>query len=305
MSIHFGARSYLFAPGNNVKLLDRVFTAGADAVVLDLEDAVPPDEKDNARTLVREAVAARSETDAAPAAAETPRPELFIRVNGLDSGRTRDDIAATVQRGVHGIRLPKAERADEVRQVSAWIAEAERQHGLPAGAVRLDCTIESARGVMRAEEIAGADPRVGALVFGHADYLADTGAEPAGGEETLVACSLLVLASRSAGIAPPIDGAYTRLRDEAGLRAATELARRRGFFGKSAIHPEQLSVIHAVFAPSEAAVEQARAIVAAYEQAQADGSGAVRLADGQFVDRPIALRAYQVLAQAGQSAATN
>lgn len=304
MSIHFGARSYLFAPGNNVKLLGRVFTAGADAVVLDLEDAVPPDEKDNARALVREAVAARG-TEGAAAEGATRQPELFIRVNGLDSGRTRDDIAATVQAGVTGIRLPKVESAEQVREVSAWIAEAEREHGLPAGTVRLDCTIESARGVMRAEEIASADPRVGSLVFGHADYLADTGAEPAGGEETLVACSLLVLASRSAGIAPPIDGAYTRLRDEAGLRAATELARRRGFFGKSAIHPEQLAVIHAVFAPSEAAVERAREIVAAYEQAQAAGTGAVRLADGQFIDRPIAMRAYQVLAQAGQATEAN
>lgn len=295
------ARSYLFAPGNSAKLLERVYGAGSDAVILDLEDAVPPQEKDRARTLVSQVIAERS--SARPERSETHdragTPETFARVNGLESGRTRDDVMAVVGPSLRGIRLPKVESGDSVREVSSWLLQAEHSAGMPEGSIRLDPTIETARGVAAAIDIASADPRVGALVFGHADYCLDIGVEPGpDGLESLYARSFLVVASRAAGIAAPIDGAYTRLRDDEGLRQSAEAAKRLGYFGKSAIHPEQLAVIHEVFSPTAKEIEAARSVVAAFKVAEAGGVGAIRLEDGRFVDQAVVLRAHRTLALA-------
>ena len=284
------ARSFLFAPGSRPKLLQRAFEAGADAVVLDLEDSVPEREKEAAR----EAVAAcLSEL-----AGQSP-VEVHVRVNGVQTGRTQEDIAAVVLPGVSAIRLPKAERADDVGEVSGWIAQAERRQGLSPGSVRLDLTIETAQGVAGARELASCDARVGLLVFGQADFLADVGAELGKDRlETLYARSELVIASRLAGLMQPVEGAHTRLRDPEGLEAAALAARRLGFFGMSAIHPEQIPVIHAVFTPSAEEVQRARELLAAYQAAEAQGSGALRMADSRFVDRPVALRSMRIVALA-------
>ena len=281
------ARSYLFAPGSSEKLLERVFEAGSDAVVLDLEDAVPEGEKDLARRLVAERVAGR---------VGLRGPEVHVRVNAPDSPRAREDIAAAVQPGLDAVRLPKAEEPASVQAVSRWIAQAEERQGLAAGSVRLDLTIETARGIARARELAACDPRVGRLVFGQADFLADVGAE-AGPEglETLYARSEVVIAARTAGLLAPLEGAYARLRDQEGLRRAAQAARRLGFGGMSAIHPEQIPVIHEVFTPTAAEAERAQELLRAYEEAIAAGSGAARLQDGRFVDRPIAERARRTV----------
>ena len=291
------ARSYLFAPGNNEKLLERVFLAGADAVVLDLEDAVPLQDKDWARDLVSRLLGAQS----AGMSDASQGPAIYVRVNGLESGRTRDDILAVVSPALRGIRLPKAEDTDSVREVASWLAEAERSRGLTEGSVRLDCTIESARGLLAAAEIARVDRRVGALVFGHVDYCLDVGAEPGTeGWEILYARSYVVAASRFAGIPAPVDGAYTRLRDPEGLRRSALAAKRLGYFGKSAVHPEQLAIIHQVFTPTAEEVEAAQTMVTAYERAEITGTGAIRLDSGQFVDRAVVLRAYRTLALASR-----
>jgi citrate lyase subunit beta/citryl-CoA lyase len=282
-------RSYLFAPGNNEKLLARVFEAGADAVVLDLEDAVPEPEKPRARELVRRALEAR------PAGA---RPAVFVRLNEPGGRLWADDLTAVVTPALTGIRLPKVESAAAVGHVADALARAERQAGLANGSIEIACTLETARGVHQASAIATA-PRVRNLAFGGADFAHDLGLEPGDDEqETLFARSQLVLAARVAGIDPPIATVWTRLDDADGLRASSERARRLGFFGRSCIHPRQLAVIHEVFSPRLEALAWAREVVEAFERAAAGGSGAVTTTSGQFVDAAVARRARALLALA-------
>jgi citrate lyase subunit beta / citryl-CoA lyase len=261
-------RSYLFAPGHNAKLLDRVFTAGADAVMLDLEDAVPQAQKAAARRMVAAALADP------PAAA----PRAWVRVNAARTDLCAADLAA-VAADAFGVRIPKAESPEDV----AWVAE--RAPGKP-----IICAIESARGVLAAAEIAAATG-VRHLAMGGVDMQRDLHAGN-GNLQTLYVRSHLVVASRAAGIERPIDSVYPRLDDEAGLREQAEFALSLGFFGKSAIHPRQLPILHEVFTPSEEEVAWARDVVEAFDAA---GGAALRLPSGEFVDLPVAQRARRVL----------
>lgn len=258
-------RSWLFAPGSNEKLLGKVFDAGADVVLLDLEDAVPPQLKDRARDLVAEVAADRG---------------CWVRVNRPGTIECERDLAKLG--GVPlGLRLPKVETPTEV----AWVAE--RAPGLP-----LDCSIESARGVLAAFEIAN-QPACVCLSYGGVDLAADLGI--AGGEEeTLFVRSYLVVAARAAGKPPPSDGVHILIDDDEGLRRSAETARRLGFFGKSAIHPRQVPVINSVFSPSETERAWAIRVLSAFE---ASDGAATTLADGEFVDKAVAERASQLLQQ--------
>ena len=256
-------RSYLFAPGHSAKLLAKVFEAGADAVMLDLEDAVPLEAKDRARAMVAEVLG------------EHPS---WVRVNLPRTDLCAADLDA-VGHAAHGIRIPKAESAEDV----AWVAE--RAPGKP-----IICAIESARGLLAAAEIAAA-PGVRFLAMGGVDLRRDLNAE-AGNLQTLYARSHIVVASRAAGLEPPIDSVYPRLDDDAGLREQAEFARSLGFFGKSAIHPRQLPILHEVFTPSEEEVAWAREVVAAFEAARGE---AFQLPSGEFVDVPVAERARRML----------
>jgi citrate lyase subunit beta/citryl-CoA lyase len=261
-------RSYLFAPGHNEKLLQRVFDAGADAVMLDLEDAVPPPAKEQARAMVAEALRHRA---------------AWVRINAVDTETAVADLEA-VGGLADGIRIPKVESAADVR----WVRD--RAPDTP-----LICAIESARGILAAQEIA-AVPGVRHLSLGGVDLRRDLGATD-GNLQTLYARSHLVAVSRAAGLEPPIDSVYARLDDEAGLRAQTEFARSLGFFGKSAIHPRQLPVLHDVFTPSAEEVEWSHTVLDAFHAA--DGE-AVKLPDGEFVDLPVADRARRLLDLAGR-----
>ena len=256
-------RSYLFAPGHNRRLLGKVFDAGADAVMLDLEDAVPPDAKDKARTLVAEALADH---------------DAWVRVNPPRTDLCAADLHAVAQ-DAYGIRIPKTESAADVE----WVAQ--RAPGKP-----IISAIESAAGLLAAAEIA-AVPGVRHLAMGGVDLRKDLHAE-AGTLQTLYARSHIVVASRAAGIEPPIDSVFPELENEAGLRAEAEFARSLGFFGKSAIHPRQLVILHDVFTPSHAEVAWAGGVVGAFESA---GREALRLPSGEFVDVPVAERARRVL----------
>lgn len=256
-------RSYLFAPGCNKKLLDKVFEAGADAVMLDLEDAVPPGLKQVARMQVAEVLVDH------PA---------WVRVNVARTAECEADLEAVAERAF-GIRIPKAESADDVD----WVAQ--RAPGKP-----LICAIESARGVLAAYEIACA-PGVRHLAMGGVDMQRDLHAD-SGNLQTLHVRSHLVVASRAAGIEQPIDSVYPQVDDDKGLREQARFAHSLGFFGKSAIHPRQLPTLHQVFTPDADEVMWAREVVAAFEDA---GRGALRLSSGEFVDLPVAERARRVL----------
>ena len=246
-----------------MKLLGKVFDAGADVVLLDLEDAVPPDLKDRARELV------------AQVAAERP---CWVRVNRPLTDQCERDLAALAA-VAKGLRLPKVEAASDVD----WAAQ--RAPGMP-----LDCTIESARGLLAAFDIAS-HPACVSLAYGGLDFAADLGI-PGGEQETLFARSFLVVASRAAGKSAPSDGVHALIADDDGLRQEAEAARRLGFFGKSAIHPRQVPIINEVFMTSPAEVAWAQRVLAAFE---ASGGAATRLPDGEFVDRAVAERARQLL----------
>jgi citrate lyase subunit beta / citryl-CoA lyase len=280
-------RSYLFAPGSDPAVMRKALATDADAVVLDLEDAVAPDRKDLARVEIAHLL---DELQAAPASERSPT--VHVRIDRTGDGYRADDVAVAVHPRVEAIRLPKTEDAAEVRDVSAAIARCETALGMPIGTVRLYPTIESARGVMSAESIAQSDPRVVRLVLGQADLVADIGGRGDDALTTLVPRALVVLASRAAGIGAPVDGATTDLMDGAALVAALERARALGFHGKSAIHPRQLAAINRAFTPDDDELAAAQRIVRA---AEAAGGGATSV-DGQLVDAAIVRRAHSLLA---------
>jgi citrate lyase subunit beta / citryl-CoA lyase len=256
-------RSYLFAPGHNEKLLGKVFDAGADAVILDLEDAVPPDHKAAARHNVAKAVCHHS---------------AWVRINAARTLLAEADLHAIAKLAC-GIRIPKVESVDDVR----WVAD--RAPGKP-----LICAIESAKGVANAFAIA-AVPGVKYLALGGIDLQKDLGV--ASGDASLqYVRSHLVVAARAAGLEPPIDSVYPYLQDSEGLRRQACHSRSLGFFGKSAIHPGQLPIIHTEFSPHENELQWARAVLDAFDRA--NGS-AVRLPDGEFVDLPVAERARNIV----------
>lgn len=287
-------RSYLFAPGDDAHVVAKALVAGADAVVLDLEDAVAPDRRWEARETVRGILAGLSAADTS-----VDTPEVHVRVNRLGDGHCPDDLAAATVPAVAAIRLPKTEDAAMVRQVSAGLAVLEREQGLPIGSIALYPTIESAKGVLEAREIAAADPRVARLVLGQADLVADLGAAGDDTLATLVPRSLVVLASRAAGIGAPVDGASTNLADLDGLRSECARARALGMSGKSVIHPRQLGPVHEIFSPRREELDRAMRIVDAAEAAAAAGRGATVL-DGEMIDHAVVRRARGVLAMRRQ-----
>jgi citrate lyase subunit beta/citryl-CoA lyase len=256
-------RSYLFAPGHNAKLLAKVFAAGADAVMLDLEDAVPPSAKDLARAMVADVLSER---------------DGWVRINAVGTPTCEADLDAVAGLAA-GIRIPKVESAEDAQ----WVAD--RAPGTP-----LICAIESARGVLAAAEIATVGG-VRHLSVGGVDLRRDLNAS-GGNLQTLYVRSHLVVVSRAAGLEPPIDSVYPHLDDEAGLREQATFARSLGFFGKSAIHPRQLPVLHDVFTPTEDERAWALQVVHAFESA---GGEAVKLPSGEFVDVPVAQRARRLL----------
>jgi citrate lyase subunit beta/citryl-CoA lyase len=282
-------RSFLFAPADNQRILDKVFTAGADAVVIDLEDAVAPSSKSEAREILRRNL------ESLDPATTTP---IWVRINPVGSGLWRDDLAAVVGPWLSGVRIPKAQDLEAVERVADFLGLREKTAGVDPGSISLTLTIENAVGVERCGELALCD-RVTNLCFGNVDFLADINARDGeDGIAALYAHSRVVLASRVAGIGPPIAPVLTRLDDEALLRSTTERFRNLGFFGRSCIHPKQLPVIHDVFTPAADEVAEAREIVAAYERGLEDASGSEVTAGGQFVDIAVVKRARAVLALA-------
>jgi citrate lyase beta subunit len=276
MSSLASARSLLFVPGNDPHKLEKALSAGADAVVADLEDAVPAGEKETARRVVAERLA-----DARTASL------LAVRVNAAGTPFRDDDLHALAGLPLDLLVMPKA--------TPEGVAELPRE-GPPVVAV-----VESARGLKRAHETASA-PRVAALALGAVDLGLELLLEPRpDGQEVLFARSQLVLDSAAAGIRAPFDLVHLDTRDREGLERECRLARSLGFRGKLCIHPDQVEVVNRVFSPSEGELERARRVVEVYEQGAAEGRGAVSL-DGEMVDLPVVERARQVLAQAERSA---
>lgn len=277
------ARSLLFVPGNQPRRLEKALASAADAVIIDLEDAVPAADKVHARAA---AVAALGRRDA-----------LFVRINGMHDPACLDDLEAIVRPGLGGIVVPKAEAAGALAALDWVLTQLERRSGMEAGCVELMPLVESAKGVEALPGIAGASPRIRRLSFGVADYSLDLGIEPEPGEQALAYIrSRLVHCSRAAGLRPPVDSVVVEVRDAARFRDSARRARALGLFGKLCIHPDQVPLANEAFAPDPAEVTRARAIADAWDAAVARGESAITVA-GEFVDGPVAARARSILAR--------
>jgi len=280
------ARSHLYVPGDRPDVLAKALGRGADALIVDLEDAVAVSAKDAARAAVAEWLAGL------PAAADNP-VEVWVRVNPGDAALV--DVEAVALPGLAGICLAKAESAAEVAAVAALLDRLEAERGIAGGSIGIAPLLESAAAVLRAAEIAQA-PRVRRLQVGEADLKADTGIEPGDDErELLWVRSQVVLASAAAGIDPPVGPVSTNFRDLDALRASTEAVRRLGYRGRACIHPAQIAVVHEVFTPSSEQLDAARALIAAYDAAVAGGSGVLIGPDGRMVDEAVVRQARRLV----------
>jgi citrate lyase subunit beta/citryl-CoA lyase len=284
-------RSFLFAPGNHARRVEKAFTLGADAVILDLEDAVADSEKVATRRLVREALS---------------RPRScrgYVRVNAPATEFCYGDLVAVIGEGVDGVVVPKIESAADLHAIDWLLANLERERHLSAGSIDLMPIIETAAGVSRVDRILQARSlrtypgpwRVRRLAFGAADFSRDAGLAPTLEEDELAhARARVVLASRAAGFEGPVDSPWFHLRETQAFDRALERSRRAGFQGRLCIHPDQVAPVNAAFTPSDQELARAEKIVAAFKAAVATGSAAIEV-DGQMVDTPVAQRAQAVL----------
>jgi citrate lyase beta subunit len=269
------ARSLLFAPGNDERKLEKALAAGADAVVVDLEDAVPAGEKEAARLVARRVLENRATGSL-----------VAVRPNAFGTAHWGADLEAVRGLDLDALVLPKA----TLEAVEALGAE-----GSPVVAI-----VETAVGLRHAYETACTE-RVAALVLGAVDLGLELGLEPrADGQEVLYARSQLVVDSAAAGIRSPFDLVHLDIRDDEGLEAETRLARSLGFRGKACIHPAQIEIVNRVFSPTKEEQERARRVIEAFEHALAEGRGVVAL-DGKMIDLPVVERARRVLAETERS----
>ncbi|MEV5751812.1 CoA ester lyase [Actinoallomurus sp. NPDC052308] len=264
----------LYVPADRPDRVAKALATDADVVILDLEDAVAPAHKDRAREHVAELLA------------DPPRP-VQVRVNDVRTAWGRADLAvlAGPLPATDGVRLPKIESVDQVRRIAELV---------PGTGLHL--LLESALGVERAHDLATAHPAVASIGLGEADLKADLGVAD---ETGLVwARSRVVVAARAAGLPAPVQSVHPDIRDLDGLAASCRLGRALGFRGRAAIHPAQLPVIAEVYRPTAEEIAAARRVVAAYEEGDATGTGAVALPDGGFVDLAVVRQARNVLAEA-------
>jgi len=275
------ARSYLYVPGDAGRRLTLAHTKGADALIADLEDAVAPARKSEARQAVRSWIAER-----------TP-DERWVRVQAGAAGI--DDLAQVFGPGLRGVCMPKVASRADVEELARALAELEHSGGWSAAPVAIMPLIESAAGVLAVAEIANAS-RVLRLQLGELDLAADLGFEVGADEmELLPARASVVVASAAAGIAPPVGAVWPHVRDDAGLASSTQRLRRLGFIGRAAVHPAQLEPIHRLFSHTHEEIETARRVVAEYDNAVASGRGVLLDRDGQMVDEAIVRRSRRVL----------
>lgn len=261
-------RSVLYMPGANTRALEKGRSLKCDGIILDLEDAVAPDAKDEARANV---INATNEGGYG-------KRELLLRTNALNSPWGYDDLAAAAKAKVHGVLLPKVESADEVRQAEAVLVA----NGAPDD-LALWCMMETPRGILRAEEIAGATPRLAGFVMGTSDLAKDLyAAHTAMRLPMLTSLGICLLAARANGLAI-LDGVYLDLSDDEGFAASCQQGAELGFDGKTLIHPKTIAATNEAFAPSEKQVEFSRRIIDEHAKAAAEGKGVV-VVDGKLIE---------------------
>jgi citrate lyase subunit beta / citryl-CoA lyase len=285
-------RSFLFVPADGGSKLDKAAASGADAVIVDLEDSIAPERKNEARAAALDFLKR--------AGGMAQRPRLFVRINGLDTGMTDADLDAIVAGNPDAVLLPKAEGGASVVHLDAKLTAREAIAGLPEGQIKvLAQAVESAAGLFAAGTFRDAGPRLIGLTWGPEDLSADLGAEAnrdALGEltEPYRLARSICLFSAAAAKVPAIETIHVDFRNSERLRHDTETARRDGFSGRLAIHPAQVPIINEVFTATAAQIEKAKAVVAAF--AAKPGAGTVGI-DGKMYDRPHLVRAQALLAR--------
>ena len=283
-SSHTGPfRTLLFAPGNHPRRVEKALCLKADAVILDLEDAVAIAEKVATRAMVVDAL-------------QGERSGLgYVRVNAYDTDFCFGDLLVVVAKGVDGIVLPKVETSAQLRSVDWVVSQLEREKRLPAGGIDIIPIIETGKGVANVHDIASAGTRVKRLSFGAGDYTKDMAMRWTRHEGELAhARAEIAVASRAAGLEAPLDTVWIHIKETDGCIKSAELVCDMGFQGKLCIHPDQVDPVNAVFTPSDEEVAFAKKVVMAFQEAEAQGLASIQV-DGYFVDYPIVDQAQRTL----------
>ncbi len=284
MSDHRLRRTLLYVPGNMPSMLQNISVFASDAIIIDLEDAVPLTEKDAARRLVRRFLEHHRDRD----------KEILIRINPLDTRWALDDLREVLPALPHGIRLPKADTPEVVERLDTLLTEFEEELAVEIGRFQILASIESALGVINCTDIARSSKRLLGLAFGAEDYTASMEIERTrAGAELMNARARVVWGAKAAGI-QAIDSIFADATDLEGLRRETELVKALGYTGKSLVNPRQIEVVHEVFAPKPAEIAYALEVIEAIQRAREMGTGVISLA-GKMVDAPVVKRAYRTL----------
>jgi citrate lyase beta subunit len=280
-------RALLYMPGDDRRKIEKATTLGVDCICMDMEDGVAISHKTEARAVIAQAV---KDLDFG-------NSERCIRINSVGSGFEKFDLAAAIATNPDSIVLPKVETAAQVRSISEYIEIYELSSKLNIGSIRLLVGVETAKGILNLKEIADADKRLDAIIFGAEDYAASIGAtRTKDATEVLYARSAVVTAC-AANELQAIDMVYIDFRDTEGLRFEAEQGAGLGFSGKQIIHPNQVEVVQEAFTPSAVAIEYAQRVVAAFAASQKEGRGAFAL-DGKMIDMPLLKNAKKVLDRA-------
>ena len=283
MNDHGPFRTFLFAPGNHARRVEKALTLNADVVILDLEDAVAISEKVATRTKVVNAL-------------QAPRSGLgYVRINAYDTNYCFGDLLVVVTEGVDGIVLPKVETVAQLQAIDWVVSKLEQEKGLDVGQIDIIPIIETGRGLSNVEEISASGSRVKRLSFGAGDYTKDMAMRWTRDENELThARAKIALASRTAGLEAPVDSVWVHIRETDGCVRSAEMVRNMGYQGKLCIHPDQVDPVNKVFTPTIEEISFAERVVNAFEEAESNGLASIQV-DGYFVDYPIVDQANRTL----------
>jgi len=280
-------RSWMFVPGHRQRMIDKAFGLDADAIMLDIEDGVAPNEKDAARKNIAESLG-REKTPGSPA--------RYVRINAIGHARIDADLEAVIRPGLEGLVCPKIDTPDEVRKIDAILNDQEPKNNLKKSSIKLLIAIESPRGLLNAPAIAASSPRVAGLLFGAEDFGREIGlptVREGEARDLIYARSSIVIAAASSHV-QAVDGVWVDLNDTQGLSGFARQSRRLGFSGMSCIHPAQVDAINTTFSPTAEEIDYCQKVLQAFEEANARGDGSIALG-GQLIDRPIVERARRTI----------
>ncbi|MBF4694096.1 HpcH/HpaI aldolase/citrate lyase family protein [Fusibacter ferrireducens] len=277
-------RTMLFCPANKPKHLFTSMIYEPDCIIFDLEDAVPFNEKVAARDLLVEALKA----------IDYGQVEVFARINALYTDFGEDDVRALVPAGLKRLRLPMCESEKDVKDLDVLLTEIERAHNIEVGSVKVQCAIETPKGVVNSLAIAQASPRVTSISFGAEDFTRTLGTDRTkAGNELFLARSTVALNANIAGV-DAIDTVYADVKDEEGFIKEVESARNLGFSGKSCIHPSQVELVHKIYTPNSKDIEASIKIIEAARNADIEKGGVI-VVDGKMIDIPVIAKAERIL----------